>query len=51
MNGSLGYITNIVYKLGNISPNPSTYVTIEFDNYSGLSFDDHHPNIVPITPL
>ena len=27
------------------------YVTVEFDNYSGVPFDDHHPNIIPIPPL
>ena len=28
-----------------------TNITVEFDNYSGVPFDDHHPNIIPIAPL
>lgn len=51
VNGSLGYIRNIVYKPGTAPPEPPTYVTVEFDNYSGVPFDDRHPNIIPIAPL
>ena len=51
VNGSLGYIKNIVYKLGTAPPEPPAYVTVEFDNYSGVPFDDHHPKIIPISPL
>ena len=51
VNGSLRYIRNIVYKLGTAPPKPPAYVIIEFDNYSGVPFDDHHPNIIPIAPL
>ena len=51
VNGSLRYIRNIVYKLGTVPLEPLTYVTVEFDNYSGVPFDDHHPTIIPIAPL
>ena len=51
VNGLLGYIKNIVYKPGTSSLEPPAYVTIEFDNYSRVPFDDHQPNIIPIAPL
>ena len=51
VNGSLGYVQNIVYKQGNAPPKPPTYVMVEFDNYSGLPFEDHHPKTIPITPI
>jgi len=51
VNRLVGYIRNIVYKPGTAPPEPPAYATIGFDNYSGVPFDDHHPNIIPITPL
>ncbi|XP_059076868.1 uncharacterized protein LOC131031330 [Cryptomeria japonica] len=51
VNGALGYVQKIVYKLGSAPPDPPTYVMVEFDNYSGLPFEDHHPNTIPITPI
>ncbi|XP_059073343.1 uncharacterized protein LOC131874120 [Cryptomeria japonica] len=49
VNGALGYVRKIVYKPGSAPPDPPTYVMVEFDNYSGLPFEDHHPNTIPIT--
>ena len=51
VNGALGFIKSIVYRPGIGPPEPPTYVTVEFDNYSGITFDDHHPKVVPIAPL
>lgn len=51
VNGALGYIRNIVYKPGTSPPDPSTYVMVEFDNYTGMPFEDTSPRIVPITPV
>ncbi|XP_059076947.1 uncharacterized protein LOC131876152 [Cryptomeria japonica] len=51
VNGALGYVQKIVYKPGSAPPDPPTYVMVEFDNYSGLPFEDHHPNTIPITPI
>ncbi|XP_057872227.2 uncharacterized protein LOC131078523 [Cryptomeria japonica] len=49
VNGALRYVQIIVYKPGSAPPDPPTYVMVEFDNYSGLPFKDHHPNTVLIT--
>ncbi|XP_059064464.1 uncharacterized protein LOC131856633 [Cryptomeria japonica] len=49
LNGALGYIKNIVYKPRSMPPEPPTYVMVKFDNYSGFPFDDHNPQIVPIS--
>ncbi|XP_057828099.1 uncharacterized protein LOC131039385 [Cryptomeria japonica] len=51
VNVALGYIRKIVYKPGSAPPEPPTYVMVEFDNYSGMPFDDHHPNTIPITTI
>lgn len=51
VNGSLGCIRKIVYEQGIAPPEPPTYVMVEFDNYSRLPFEDHHPKTVPITPI
>ena len=51
VNGALGFIKSIVYRLGTAPPKRPTYVTVEFDNYFGIPFDDHHPKVVPIAPL
>ncbi|XP_059073758.1 uncharacterized protein LOC131874410 [Cryptomeria japonica] len=51
VNGALGYIRKIVYKPGSAPLEPPTYVMVEFDSYSGIPFEDHHPNIIPITPI
>ena len=40
VNGVLGDIWSIVYKLGTGLPKPQTYVKVEFDNYSRIPFDD-----------
>ncbi|XP_059073347.1 uncharacterized protein LOC131053421 [Cryptomeria japonica] len=47
--GELDLELLIVYKPGSAPPDPPTYVMVEFDNYSGLPFEDHHPNTIPIT--
>lgn len=36
VNGALGYIWNIIYKLGSAPPDPPSYVMVEFDNYSKM---------------
>ena len=46
VNGALGYIWNIVYRPRISPPELPAYVTIEFDNYSRIPFDDDHTNIV-----
>lgn len=51
VNGVLGYIKNIVYRPGSAPPEPLTYVMVDFDNYFGLPFEDHHPSIIAITPI
>ncbi|XP_059076823.1 uncharacterized protein LOC131057818 [Cryptomeria japonica] len=51
VNGALGYVRKIVYKPRSAPPDPPTYVMVEFDNYSGLPFEDHHPNTIPITTI
>ncbi|XP_059066140.1 uncharacterized protein LOC131857505 [Cryptomeria japonica] len=51
VNGALGYVRKIIYKPGSSPPEPPSYVMIEFDNYTGIPFEDHHPNIIPITPI
>ncbi|XP_057853551.2 uncharacterized protein LOC131063676 [Cryptomeria japonica] len=51
VNGALGYIQNIIYKPGCAPPDPPTYVMVEFDNYSGLPFEDASPNLIPISPI
>ena len=51
VNGALRYIRNVIYKPESKPPEPPTYVLVEFDNYSGLPFQDDQPNIVPIIPI
>ncbi|XP_057865108.2 uncharacterized protein LOC131072843 [Cryptomeria japonica] len=51
VNGALGYIRKIVYKTGSAPPEPPTYVMVEFDSYYRMPFEDHHPNIIPISPI
>ncbi|XP_059065637.1 uncharacterized protein LOC131065369 [Cryptomeria japonica] len=51
VNGALGYIQKIVYKPRSAPLEPPTYVMVEFDNYSGLPFEDHHPSTIPVTPI
>ncbi|XP_059070553.1 uncharacterized protein LOC131860191 [Cryptomeria japonica] len=51
VNGALGYVQKIVYKPGSAPPDPPTYVMVEFDNYSRLPFEYHHPNTIPITTI
>ena len=51
VNGALGYIRKIIYRPESKPPEPPTYVLVEFDNYSGLPFQDDQPNIVPIIPI
>ncbi|XP_057830374.2 ATP-dependent DNA helicase PIF1-like [Cryptomeria japonica] len=51
VNGALGYIRKIVYKPGSAPPEPPSYVMVEFDNYSGLPFEDHHLSTIPVTPI
>ncbi|XP_057838552.2 uncharacterized protein LOC131048569 [Cryptomeria japonica] len=51
VNGALGYIQNIIYKPRCAPPDPPTYVMVEFDNYSGLPFEDASPNLIPISPI
>ncbi|XP_059067696.1 uncharacterized protein LOC131858467 [Cryptomeria japonica] len=46
VNGALGYVQNIAYKLGSMSPEPPTYVMVKFDSYLGLPFEDQNPQIV-----
>ena len=47
----MGYIQNIIYKPGNAPPDPPTYVMVEFDNYSGMPFEDEAPKLIPISPI
>ncbi|XP_059064495.1 uncharacterized protein LOC131856654 [Cryptomeria japonica] len=51
VNGALGNIRKIVYKPGNAPPQPPAYVLVEFDNYSGLPFDDHHPSSILVPAI
>ncbi|XP_057867156.2 uncharacterized protein LOC131074524 [Cryptomeria japonica] len=51
VNGALGNIHKIVYRPGSVPPQPPTYVSVEFDNYSSIPFYDHHPFVVPITTI
>ncbi|XP_059068714.1 uncharacterized protein LOC131859171 [Cryptomeria japonica] len=51
VNGALGYVQKIVYKTGSAPPNLLTYVMVDFDNYLGLPFEDHHPNTIPIIAI
>ncbi|XP_057856401.2 uncharacterized protein LOC131065774 [Cryptomeria japonica] len=51
VNGALGYIRKIVYKPGSAPPEPPSYVMVEFDNYFGLPFEDHHPSTILVTPI
>ena len=51
VNGALGYIQNIIYKPGNAPPDPPTYVMVEFDNYSGMPFEDGAPKLILISPI
>lgn len=40
-----------MYKPGANPLEPPTYVTIEFDNYFGIPFDDHYPKVDHIATL
>ncbi|XP_059065918.1 uncharacterized protein LOC131857402 [Cryptomeria japonica] len=51
VNGALRNITQIVYKPESAPPQPPTYVLVEFDNYSGLPFNDRHPSTIPIPKI
>ncbi|XP_057846165.2 uncharacterized protein LOC131055866 [Cryptomeria japonica] len=51
VNGVLGNIRKIVYKLGSAPPQPPAYVLVEFDNYSGLPFNDRHPSSIPVLAI
>ena len=51
VNGALGVIQQIVYKLGSSPPEPPTYVLIKFDNCVGVSWDESFPQVVPITSI
>lgn len=50
VNVSLGYIWKILYKKGNALLELATYVMVEFDNYFGLPFEDHHLKTITISP-
>ncbi|XP_057872225.2 uncharacterized protein LOC131078521 [Cryptomeria japonica] len=51
VNEALGNIRKIVYKLGSAPPQPPAYLLVEFDNYSGLPFDDHHTSSIPVPAI
>jgi ATP-dependent DNA helicase PIF1 len=51
VNGALGYVQNIVYRPGSAPPLPPSYVLMDFDSYSRIPFDDHHPQRVPIPAI
>ncbi|XP_059064477.1 ATP-dependent DNA helicase RRM3-like [Cryptomeria japonica] len=51
VNGALGYIRSIVYRPGSAPPLPPSYVLVDFDGYSGIPFDDRHPQRVPIPTI
>ncbi|XP_059070522.1 uncharacterized protein LOC131040138 [Cryptomeria japonica] len=51
VNGPLGYIQSIVYRPGSAPPLPLSYILVDFDGYSGIPFDDRHPQRVPIPAI
>ncbi|XP_059078023.1 uncharacterized protein LOC131876600 [Cryptomeria japonica] len=51
VNGALGYIRSIVYRPGSAPPFPLSYLLVDFDGYSGIPFDDRHPQRVPILAI
>jgi ATP-dependent exoDNAse (exonuclease V) alpha subunit len=51
VNGSLGEVVDIVYTSGCKPPELPLYVVVQFDNYSGPSWDQNDPKSLPITPI
>lgn len=48
INGALGYVREIIYKLRNSPPDLPTYVMVEFDHFTICSIEG---KIVPIIPI
>jgi len=50
-NGSMGYVTDIVYKEQHKPPSLPICIIVQFDNYTGPSFSKTIPRLVPIVPV
>ncbi|XP_057833467.2 uncharacterized protein LOC131044209 [Cryptomeria japonica] len=51
VNGSIGLVKNIIYKLNTKPPDLPKFVIVHFQNYKGPPWDTLHPNDIPITPI
>ena len=51
LNGSLGEVKDIVYPIECRPPLLPSYVTVEFNSYTGPPWDLRNPKIVPIEPI
>ena len=50
-NGSMGTVEDIIYQNGRYPPSLPDVLMVSFKKYSGLSFIDEAPEIVPIVPI
>ena len=50
-NGAMGFVKFLIYADNSSPPNLPIAVIVQFDEYTGPSFDASIPRLVPITPI
>ena len=51
VNGALGEVVDSIYEVGCKPPSLPFYVCVQFDNYSGPSWDEHDSKTIKIAPI